>query len=64
MNVEYRWVLLLAIAASAAVGAVVASKSHRRHRRIGHAREDTTEFNSWENEGGNVVPAPAPPVLP
>jgi len=61
MNVEYRWVLLLAIAASAAVGAVVASKSHRR---IGHAREHTTELNSWENEGGNVVPAPAPPVLP
>jgi len=64
MNMDNRWVLLLAIAASAAVGAAVASKSRRRHRQNAHDLEYTTELKSWENEGGNVAPAPVPPALP
>jgi hypothetical protein len=64
MTIDNRWILLLAIATSAAVGAAVASKSRRRHHRNRHDRESATELHSWENEGGNVAPAAVSPVLP
>jgi hypothetical protein len=64
MNIDNRWIVLLAIATSAAVGAVFASRSRRRHRRNRRDREGTTELHSWENEGGNVAPAAVSPVLP
>ncbi len=61
MNIDNRWVLLLAIAA---IGGVVVSKSRRRHRRNRHDREFATELHAWENEGGNVAPAAMPSALP
>lgn len=63
MNIDQRWFLLLAIVAGAAVGAAAAAKSRRRHPRVTHDPEHTTELKSWENEGGNVAPIPAAAVL-
>ena len=57
MNIDNRWLLLLAVA-SAAAGAVVASKSRRRQYRTAHDLERTTQLKSWENEGGNLAPIP------
>jgi len=62
MNIDKRWLVLFAVAASAAVGAAVASKSRHRHRRTAHAQDYKTELKSWENEGGNLAPAPATAV--
>jgi hypothetical protein len=63
MNINKRWILL-ALAVSAAAGAVVASQSRRRDFRTAHDREHKTALKSWENEGGNLAPIPVPPVLP
>lgn len=59
MNIDRRFLLLLAVAASAAVGAVAASKARVRHHRSVRHRQDKTEIKSWENEGGNLAPTPA-----
>jgi len=64
MQIGKRWFLLLVVAVSSAIGAAVASKSRRRHHRTTHDREHKTELKSWENEGGNLAPAPEAPVLP
>jgi hypothetical protein len=56
MNIDKRWFLLLTVAASAAAGAVVALKAHRRRHRTAHERQHTAALTSWENEGGNVAP--------
>ena len=64
MNIDKRFLLLLAIAASAAVGAVAASKTRVRHRRTVRHRQDRTEIKSWENEGGNLAPAAPSPAQP
>jgi hypothetical protein len=64
MNIDKPWFLLLVVAASAAIGAAVASKSHRRRHRTAHDLEHTTELKSWENEGGNLAPTPVAPPLP
>ena len=64
MKTDKPWFLLLAIAVGAAIGAAVASKSRRRHHRTVRDLEHATDVKSWENEGGNVAPTPAPPVLP
>ena len=64
MTIDKRFFLLLAVAASAAVGAVVASKARVRHHRTVRDRHDKTEIKSWENEGGNLAPAAASPAQP
>ena len=63
MNVDKRFLLLLAVAASAAVGAVAASKARARHHRTVRHGQDKMEIKSWENEGGNLAPA-APQAQP
>jgi len=60
MNIDKHWLLLFAIATSAVATAVIASRSDRRQRRAAHHREHKTALRSWENEGGNLAPPPAP----
>jgi len=64
MKIERNWYLLLAVALSAAVGAVIASKLLRRQRLTAHLPEHAPELKSWENEGGNLAPIPATSTLP
>jgi hypothetical protein len=64
MNIDKRFLLLLAVTASAAVGAVAASKARVRHHRTVRDRNDKTEIKSWENEGGNLAPAALSPAQP
>jgi hypothetical protein len=60
MTLDQRIFLMLVVAASAAVGAVAASKARVRHHRTVRHRQDKTEIKSWENEGGNLAPAASP----
>jgi len=64
MNIDKRFLLLLAVAASAAVGAVAASTARVRHHRTVRNRGDKAEIKSWENEGGNLAPAVPSPAQP
>jgi hypothetical protein len=48
--------LLLTIAASASIGAAIASQWRRRQREAAHHKEHSSNLKTWENEGGNVVP--------
>ncbi len=64
MNIDKRFVMLLAVAAGAAVGAVAASKSWLRHRHTTRDREHKQDLKSWENEGGNLAPAAVSPAQP
>jgi hypothetical protein len=64
MNIDKPWVLLLAVAVSAAVGAAFASRSQRRHHRAAHDVQHKTNLKTWENEGGNLAPAAVAPVQP
>ena len=58
MRIEKNWYLLLAVAVSAGVGAAVASTlRRRRHGDVQHD-EHAADIKSWENEGGNLAPAP------
>ena len=60
MTFEKRWILLLALLASATLGAAFASQSRRRHHRaLGDHREHKENLRAWENEGGNCAPTPA-----
>lgn len=62
MNIDKRFLVLLAVAASAAVGAVAASKTRLRHHRTVRDREHKQDVKTWESEGGNLAPAAASPV--
>lgn len=64
MNIANGWFLLIAAAAGAAVSAIVISSSRRRDRLAANDLEHTTQLKSWENEGGNLPPTAAAPVLP
>jgi hypothetical protein len=64
MNTDKRWSMLLAVAASAAIGAAIASWSRRQHHRAAHELQHRNDLKTWENEGGNVAPPPAAPALP
>lgn len=59
MNLENRWYLLLAFAASAVVGAAVAAKLRSGRHHTARHREHAADLKSWENEGGNLAPVPA-----
>ena len=65
MYINKRFVLLLAVAASAAVGALAASKSRCGIAALRATMEHKQDLKSWENEGGNLAPAcrlPGPAV--
>jgi len=64
MNIDKRWIFLLAVSSSAAVGAVMASRTRRRHVRAAGEVQRRTDLKAWENEGGNLAPAPASAVQP
>jgi hypothetical protein len=64
MNIDKRWILLLAVTTSAAVGVAFASRTWRRHVRAAGEMEHKTDLKAWENEGGNIAPAPATAVQP
>ena len=64
MTLDKRIFLMLVVAASAAVGAAVASKARVRQHRTVRDRVDKTDIKSWENEGGNLAPGASSPALP
>jgi hypothetical protein len=64
MNIDKRWLLLLAAAAGAAAATAIAWASRHRNHRTNRDLEDAADLKSWENEGGNVAPIPLTPVLP
>ena len=64
MTVGNRWILMLALGAVAAAGAVAASGVGRRRARVARDDERRLELKTWENEGGNLAPASAAPVRP
>jgi len=63
MNIDKRWILLLAVTASAAAGAAFASRTRRQVRAAGELQHKTN-LKTWENEGGNLAPAPASALQP
>jgi len=56
-----RWILLVALAAAGAVGAIAVSDVRRRQVRASRDL-DKKQIKSWENEGGNLAPALATPT--
>jgi len=56
MKIEKGWFLLLAVALSAGVGAVMATALRRRQDRDKHHDQHLDDIKSWENEGGNLAP--------
>ena len=56
MRIDRPWVLLLAIAASASIGAAIAAQWHRREREAAHHQQHSSDLKTWENEGGNFMP--------
>ena len=61
MNIDKRWMLLLAVTASAAAaaGAAFASRTLRHQARAVGEVQHKTNLKTWENEGGNLAPPPA-----
>ena len=57
-----RWILLVALAAAGAVGAIAVSDVRRRHVRVARDVDNRQQIKSWENEGGNLAPALATPT--
>ena len=64
MNIDKRWLFLLAVAASAAAGAALALTLRRTYHRTAHDVEQATQLKAWENEGGNLAPPAAAAELP
>jgi hypothetical protein len=64
MNIDKRLLVLFAVAASAAVGAVATFMARIRHHRTVRDLQHKTDLKSWENEGGNLAPAAASPARP
>jgi hypothetical protein len=52
MNIDRRWVVLLAIVAGGAAS-IVAASSRRRNHRIAQDLQHATDVKAWENEGGH-----------
>jgi len=64
MKIDQRWTFLLALFTSAAAGAAFALRSRNRQHRAAHVAQHKLDLKSWENEGGNLAPAPASAVRP
>ncbi len=64
MNIDNRWILLLAVTASAAAGAAFASRALRHQARAAGEVQHKTNLKTWENEGGNLAPPPASALQP
>ena len=59
MNIDKRWMLLLAVTVSAAAGAALASRAFRHEARAAGESQHGANLKTWENEGGNLAPPPA-----
>ena len=55
MRIDKLFTLLLTIAASASIGAAIASRLRRQQREATH-QEHSSDLKTWESEGGNVAP--------
>jgi hypothetical protein len=64
LKIEKRWLVLAAIAAGTACGAAMARRSRVLRHREAHALDVKSQVKSWENEGGNLAPAPATARMP
>jgi hypothetical protein len=64
MNVGNRWLVVLALAATAAAGVLAAAGAIRRRDRAVRVLERRQELREWENEGGNLDPAAPAPARP
>jgi hypothetical protein len=62
MYIANRWILLVALAAAAVVGASAVANVRRRNGRAARDVDHGKQLNSWENEGGNAAPVPVTPL--
>ena len=58
MNIDRRWIFLFAVTISAAIGAAFASRSRNQRVQAAGESERKADLKAWENEGGNLAPAP------
>ncbi len=58
MNIDRRWMVLLAVAVGVTAGAAAVSTSRHRTRRTADILDHKMDLKSWENEGGNLAPVP------
>ncbi|HET7731627.1 MAG TPA: hypothetical protein VFK48_16510 [Usitatibacter sp.] len=58
MAIEKIWYFALAVAAGVAGGKAARVWSSRGSRDHAARREHSADVKSWENEGGNLAPAP------
>jgi len=58
LKIEKRWLVLGAMALGTACGAAMSWRSRLRNHRAAHALDMKSQLKSWENEGGNLAPAP------
>jgi len=58
MNFDRRWIILLAVTISAAIGAAFASRLRGQRVLAAGESQRKTDLKSWENEGGNLAPPP------
>ena len=56
MYIDKQRYLLLALAAGASIGVVIASQLRRRQHEVAFKRDHAHDLKTWENEGGNVAP--------
>ncbi len=59
MKLHQRGPLLIAVALAAVAGATLATRMHRQTRRTERELQHRSSVKDWENEGGNLAPAPA-----
>ena len=64
MNIDKRWLLLLAVVASSAIATAVTFTSRRRRQDAEIEPAPRADLKTWENEGGNLAPAEAGAALP
>jgi hypothetical protein len=62
MNIDRRWILLIAVTISAAIGAAFASRARRQHLLAAGESERKDDLKAWENEGGNLAHPPVSTV--
>lgn len=62
MNIDRRWIMLLAVTISAAVGATFASRLRGQRLKVAGETQRKSDLKSWENEGGNLAPPAVPTV--
>jgi hypothetical protein len=56
MNIDRRWILLIAVTMSAAIGAAFAARTRSQRVKAAGESEHKTDLKAWENEGGNLAP--------